>query len=49
MPGILYEHGKSPAELVNIQLIEAGWMVVRPPKAKCSSFQTKMQTAWMRE
>ena len=44
MPGILYEHGKSPAESINIQLTEAGSMVVRPPKAKCSSFPIKMQT-----
>ena len=49
MPEILYEHGESPAELINIQLTEAGWMVVRSPKAKCSSFPIKMQTVWMRE
>ena len=49
MPGILYEHGRFPVDLVIIWLIEASWMAVRPPKAKCSSFQIKMQTAWMRE
>ena len=49
MPGTLYEHGRFPSSIGKCAAYKGGSDAARPPKAKCSSFQIKMQTAWMPE